>query len=212
MKPSIPVKKYELSVATIARRLLIKFGTRDYYKNLNLYELTEICLLGSKDIYLIGVNKSQSMDTHRGIKQLKPQFPNVQYWGLYYLYILYTIYNTIFFNDIVNNLTSNARLFADDISLYVLVNTPNEAAVKLNDDLLKFQSLSKQWLVTFNPLKTETLSISRKTNTPLHPPLHMQGHVISELQSHKHFLSNGRSWDNHFKYIKDKAWQRLNSM
>ena len=152
------------------------------------------------------------MDTHRGIKQLKPQFTKVQYWGLYYLYNLYTIYNTIYFNDIVNNLTSNARLFADDTSFYVLVNTPNEAAVKLNDDLLKFQSLSKQWLVTFNPIKTETLSISRKTNTPLHPPLHMQGHVISELQSHKLFLSNGRSWDNHFKYIKDKAWQRLNSM
>jgi len=40
--------------------------------------------------------------------------------------------------------------------------------------------------------------------------------VISELQSHKHlglFLSNDCSWwDNHFKYIKDKAWQRLNIM
>jgi len=35
VKPSIPVKKYELSFATLAR-LLIKFGTRDYYKNLNL--------------------------------------------------------------------------------------------------------------------------------------------------------------------------------
>ena len=59
----------------------------------------------------------------------------------------------IYINDIVNNLTSNARLFADDTSLYVLVNNPNEAAVKLNDDLLKIDSWSKQWLVTFNPSK-----------------------------------------------------------
>ena len=65
-------------------------------------------------------------------------------------------------NDIVNNLSSNARLFADDTSLYVLVNNPNEAAVKLNEDLLKIDSWSKQWLVTFNPLKTESLLISRK--------------------------------------------------
>ena len=39
--------------------------------------------------------------------------------------------------------------------------------------------------------------------------------MISELQSHKHvglFLSNDCFWDNHFKYIKDKAWQRLNIM
>ena len=43
-------------------------------------------------------------------------------------------------NDIVNNLSSNARLFADDTSLYVLVNSPNEAAVKLNEDLLKIDS------------------------------------------------------------------------
>ena len=68
----------------------------------------------------------------------------------------------IYINDIVNNLTSNARLFADDTSLYVLVNNPNEAAVKLNEDLLKLDSWSKQWLVTFNPLKTESLLISRK--------------------------------------------------
>ena len=60
----------------------------------------------------------------------------------------------IYINDIVNNLTSNARLFADDTSLYVLVNNPNEAAVKLKEDLLKIDSWSKQWLVTFNPLKT----------------------------------------------------------
>ena len=59
----------------------------------------------------------------------------------------------IYINDIINNLTSNACLFADDTSLYVLVNNPNEAAVKLNDDLLKIDSWSKQWLVTFNPSK-----------------------------------------------------------
>ena len=68
----------------------------------------------------------------------------------------------IYINDIVNNLSSNARLFADDTSLYVLVNNPNEAAVKLNEDLLKIEYWSKQSLVTFNPLKTKSLLISRK--------------------------------------------------
>ena len=52
----------------------------------------------------------------------------------------------IYINDIVNNLTSNARLFADDTSLYVLVNNPNEAAVKLNEDLLKIDSWSSSGL------------------------------------------------------------------
>jgi len=48
----------------------------------------------------------------------------------------------IYINDIVNNPTSNARLFADDTSLYVLVNNPNEAAVKLNEDLLKIKAVA----------------------------------------------------------------------
>ena len=46
----------------------------------------------------------------------------------------------IYINDIVNNIMSNARLFADDTSLYVLVNNPNEAAVKLDEGLLKIES------------------------------------------------------------------------
>ena len=41
----------------------------------------------------------------------------------------------IFINDIVVDLDTNVRLFADDTSLYIIVDTPVNAALKLNSSL-----------------------------------------------------------------------------
>ena len=69
----------------------------------------------------------------------------------------------IYINDIVTNIQSNIRLFADDTSLYVIVENPNEAAAVLNADLDAIYSWSKSWFVTFNPLKTISMLFSKKT-------------------------------------------------
>ena len=42
----------------------------------------------------------------------------------------------LYINDIVENINSSIRLFADDTSLYIIVDNPNEAANQLNSDLL----------------------------------------------------------------------------
>ena len=63
-------------------------------------------------------------------------------------------------------------------------------------------------------LKTESLLISRKTNT-VHPPLFMLDQQIKEVESHKHLgviLSNDCSWQKHIDYIMEKAWTRINIM
>ena len=75
--------------------------------------------------------------------------------------------------------------------------------------------MGTKWLVTFNPSKTESLSISRKTNKVRHPPIFMQNHKVVEVVSHKHLgvvLSSDCSWHQHIKYITDKAWNRINIM
>ncbi len=41
----------------------------------------------------------------------------------------------VYINDIVNDINSSIRLFADDTSLYIIVDTPDEAARNLNHDL-----------------------------------------------------------------------------
>ena len=41
----------------------------------------------------------------------------------------------VFINDIVEEINSSIRLFADDTSLYIIVDDPLDAAIKLNADL-----------------------------------------------------------------------------
>ena len=121
----------------------------------------------------------------------------------------------LFINDIVNDIGSSIRLFADDTSLYIIVENPELAAQLLNTDLEKITKWAKTWLVTFNPSKTETLLISRKVSQQAHPDLFMLGQKITEVDTHKHlgiYFSNDCSWHKHITYIKEKAWNRINVM
>ncbi|MCG8113035.1 MAG: reverse transcriptase domain-containing protein [Candidatus Thiodiazotropha taylori] len=121
----------------------------------------------------------------------------------------------VFINDIVLDIGSHIRLFADDTSLFIVVNDPVNAADCLNSDLEKVSHWASTWLVTFNPSKSESLLISRKVNRPQHPPLFMQNVEINEVDSHKHlglYLSQDCTWHQHIEFIKEKAWCRINVM
>ncbi|MCG8096816.1 MAG: hypothetical protein JAZ17_24870 [Candidatus Thiodiazotropha endolucinida] len=121
----------------------------------------------------------------------------------------------IFINDIVIEINSNIRLFADDTSLYIIVENPQASALLLNTDLQKISDWADKWLVLFNPPKSESLTVSRKLIKPVHPPLSMNNQQIKEVQSHKHlglYLASDGSWHDHIQYIKDKAWTRVNIM
>ena len=71
-----------------------------------------------------------------------------------------------FINDIVNEINTEIKLFADDASLYLSVDNPNDTAFLLNQDLNQIQRWSEKWLVKFNLNKTESMIISSKRNTP----------------------------------------------
>ena len=127
--------------------------------------------------------------------------------------LLFLLYINI--NDIVNDIGSNIRLFADDTNLFIIVHDPVTAAGCINADLGRISNWASTWLVTFNPSKTEILLISRKLNKSLHPPLFMQNHQISEVDSHKHlglYFSNDCTWHQHINHITVKARARINIM
>ena len=66
----------------------------------------------------------------------------------------------IYINDIVEDIHSHIRLFADDTSLYLIVNEPYVAAMQLHSDLTKIHLWAERWLVKFNPAKSESILIS----------------------------------------------------
>ena len=91
-----------------------------------------------------------------------------------------------YINDIVNDIGSNIRLFADDTNLFLVVENPDTAAETFNSDLEKITQLANTWLVKFIPAKTESLFIGKKVIKPVHTPLYMQNHEIKEVENHKH--------------------------
>ena len=121
----------------------------------------------------------------------------------------------VYINDIVQEINSTIRLFADDTSLYIIVESPEEAANTLNQDLNRISAWAEKWLVSFNPQKTDSMILSRKTNKPIHPNILMNNQIIAEVNHHKHlgliFETNG-SWHEHIKLITAKAWQRVHVM
>ena len=57
----------------------------------------------------------------------------------------------IYINDLSDYLTSNVKLFADEISLFSVVYNVNISARELNDDLKKINKWVFQWKMSFNP-------------------------------------------------------------
>ena len=83
-------------------------------------------------------------------KYIKAGVPQGSIFGL----LLFLIY----INDIVVDIYSSIRLFADDTSFYIIVDNSQQAANLLNADLAKIRLWASRWFVSFNPSKFESIS------------------------------------------------------
>ena len=122
----------------------------------------------------------------------------------------------VFINDIVYIVTHcKIRLFADDTCLFVEVDNREEAANHINEDLERISKWARDWLVTFSPPRTKSLTIGNKPNSHLHPDLTLDGHVIEKVLHHKHLgitLSQNLRWICHIDEIVTKASKKLDLM
>ena len=64
--------------------------------------------------------------------------------------ILGPLFFLIFINDLSDNLILNPKLFADDTSLFSVVQDIALSAKNLNDDLKKINKWAFQWKMSFN--------------------------------------------------------------
>ncbi len=92
----------------------------------------------------------------------------------------------VYINDIVADIQAQINLFADDTSLFMIVNSPDRTAAVLQSDIDTISRWADQWLVHFNPSKSDSMLISRKINKPHHPPLSMVGVDIPIVNIDKH--------------------------
>ena len=57
----------------------------------------------------------------------------------------------VYINDLADGLSSNAKVFADDTSLFSVIHHVDTSANELNNDLYQINKWSFQWKMSFNP-------------------------------------------------------------
>lgn len=121
----------------------------------------------------------------------------------------------IYINDLVDTVDSEIRLFADDTTVFVFVDNPVLSAEQLNKDLERMKEWADQWLITFSPPKTKSMTISWKKPKLNHPPLFMGNDQLENVNEFKHLgltIQNDLKWGTHINNIVCHATKRLDIM
>ena len=80
----------------------------------------------------------------------------------------------IYINDLSDDLSTNAKLFADESSLFSVVRDIKSSAIHLNSDLRKINNWAFQWKMSFNsdPRKqAQEVIFSHKLQKISHPSI-----------------------------------------
>ena len=82
--------------------------------------------------------------------------------------VLGPLFFLVYINDLPQNVSCSVKLFADDTSLFSVVNNEYDTGLAMNRDLEKIQMWAWQWKMLFNADKTEEVIFSWKRTTPSH--------------------------------------------
>ena len=117
----------------------------------------------------------------------------------------------IYINDLPDGLSSNAKLFVDDTSLFLAEHDINTSAIELNSDLKKIYEWAFQWKMTFNPdrsKQTQEIIFSRKFKKTTYPPLLFSNNYVSQVNSQTHLgaiLNIKLTLEEHLKNVFNKT-------
>ena len=95
----------------------------------------------------------------------------------------------IYINDLLDGLSSNVKLFADDNSLFSVVHDIHSSASDLNKDLKTINEWAFQWKMSFNPdpnKQAQEVIFTRKSKNMRHPPLIFNKSKVFQSTTQKH--------------------------
>ena len=98
----------------------------------------------------------------------------------------------IYINDLPEGLSSNGKLFVDDMSLFSVIHDSSTSALELNSNLTKINRWTFQWKMSFNPdpkKQVQEVIFSQKSKAILHTPLVFNNNDVTQATSHKHLVS-----------------------
>ena len=114
----------------------------------------------------------------------------------------------IYVNDLSDDLSTTAKLFADDTSLFSIAQNVNTSASPLNSDLSNWEF---QWKMSFNsdPSKqAQEVIFSRKIQKTCYPSIYFNNKSVKQVPSQKHLgmiLDGKLNFQEHFKNILNRV-------
>ena len=93
----------------------------------------------------------------------------------------------MYINDLTTDLKCNVKLFADDTSLFTVVQEPNAAAEDMNHDLELISRWAHDWRMSFNPdpqKQAIELLLSKKRHEIGHPVILFNNTPVKEVTEH----------------------------
>ena len=103
--------------------------------------------------------------------------------------ILHPVLFLKYIDDLSDKFSSNAKLLADDTSLFSVIHESSTSALELNSDLAKIKRWAFQWEMSFNPnpkKQAQEVIFSRKSKAISHPPLVFNNNNVIQTTSQKH--------------------------
>ena len=119
--------------------------------------------------------------------------------------ILGPLFFLVYINDLTEDLRCNVKLFADDTSLFTVVEDSNAAAIDMNHDLKLINQWAHSWRMSFNPdpqKQAVEIAFSRKKNEIDHPVVFFNDAPVKKVIEHKHLgivLDSKLSFNAHIK-------------
>ena len=95
----------------------------------------------------------------------------------------------MYINDLTEDLRCSVKLFADDTSLFTVVEDSNAASIDMNHDLELINQWAHSWRMSFNPdpqKQAVELIFSRKKNEIDHPVVLFNDTPVKKVIEHKH--------------------------
>ena len=118
-------------------------------------------------------------------------------------------------NDLLDNISFEAKLFADDTSLSSVVYDVDVAADKLNRDVEVISNWVHQWKMQFNIDKSKhaiQVIFSQKKDAVIHPVVFFNGCEVAVKTEHKHqgmILDSKLNFQSHIREAITKAREVL---
>ena len=111
--------------------------------------------------------------------------------------------------------SSIVKHFADDTSLFSIVQNKNNSASQLNNDLNKVSDCAHTWKISFNPdpsKQAQEVIFSRKCTKENHPPIYFHDIPVTQTTVQKHigmYLDEKLNYNTHVKEKLSKVYKEI---